>query len=858
MEIGSRLGPYEILAPLGAGGMGEVYRARDARLGREVAVKVLPASFSSDPDRLRRFEQEARAAGLLNHPNITSVYDIGAVDGAPYVVSELLQGETLRAALAGGPLSTRRALDYATQIAEGLAAAHEKGIVHRDLKPENVFVTKDGRVKILDFGLAKLTRPEAGTAPLTEVPTATAGTEPGIVLGTVGYMAPEQVRGRPADARSDIFAFGAILYEMLSGQRAFRGGSAADTMSAILREDPPDLSVTNQTISPGLERIVRHCLEKNPEQRFQSARDLAFNLEAVSGVSGVALPTAAAVSPARPRRWLGAAAAIAIVAAVVAGFAARSFLGRAESPRFRKLTFQRGTIYSARLAPDGQTVVYGAAWGGRGIQLYSTRADARESRPLGIAADVLGVSGSGEMALSLDRKPVTSLLSVGRLGRAPLAGGAAREVLDGVVDADWSRDGKTLALTREVGGEARLEYPIGRVLHKTGGYLSLPRVSPRGDGVAFIQHPIKGDDRGIVALVDGQGRIQTLAADMASVTGLSWSADGKEIWFSAWIGDEGYSIEAVAPSGRRRTVARFGSRVRLYDVLGARVLVGFESGRAGTSGLLRGDARERDLSWLDGTFAADLSDSGDQLLFCEGWEGGGASYSVFLRKAEGGDPVRLGEGFASDISPDGRWTISYPPHPPARLTLVPAGVGEAKTIELPGFDAVAGAEWFPDAKRILLWASESGQPARGYVLDVAGKRPRPVTPPEISPRWVGSHALSPDGRLIASVDPRGKAFLYPVEGGEPRTIPGVLPGEEPVRWSADGREIYVRKRVDLPNRIYRVDVETARRQPFKELMPADPDGVSEILGVVLTPDGRYYAYSYLRILTDLYLVEGLK
>src|ERR1700694_2846463 len=281
---GTRLGPYEILAPIGAGGMGEVYRAKDPRLRREVAIKVLPASFSPDPERLRRFEQEAKAAGLLNHPNITAVYDIGTENQAPYVVTELLSGETLRGALAGGRLSARKGVDYALQIAHGLGAAHEKGIVHRDLKPENLFVTKDGRIKILDFGLAKLTHTEEGSG-VTNLPTATAGTEPGVVLGTLGYMSPEQVRGRQADARSDIFSFGAILYEMLSGKRAFHGGSAADTMSAILKEDPPDLSVTNQNIPPSLERIVRHCLEKNPEERFQAARDLAFDLAVATGES---------------------------------------------------------------------------------------------------------------------------------------------------------------------------------------------------------------------------------------------------------------------------------------------------------------------------------------------------------------------------------------------------------------------------------------------------------------------------------------------------------------------------------------------------------------------------------------------
>src|SRR5512135_3716020 len=303
LSAGTRLGPYEIVKPLGAGGMGEVYRARDTRLKREVAVKVLPASFSSDPERLRRFEQEAQAAGSLNHPNITAVYDVGTHDGAPYVVSELLEGETLRAQLAGGAISPRQAIDCAQQIAQGLAAAHEKGIVHRDLKPENLFVTADGRLKILDFGLAKLTIAE-DRGPATNLPTATAGTEPGVVLGTIGYMSPEQIKGKPADARSDIFSFGAILYEMLSGRRAFHGDSAGETMAAILKEDPPDLSVTNQAVSPGLDRIVRHCLEKNPEQRFQSASDIAFGLEALS-VPGGSAPRA--VPAASAGQWRHAA-----------------------------------------------------------------------------------------------------------------------------------------------------------------------------------------------------------------------------------------------------------------------------------------------------------------------------------------------------------------------------------------------------------------------------------------------------------------------------------------------------------------------------------------------------------------------
>src|SRR3989475_1587630 len=295
LPIGKQVGHYRIEALLGRGGMGEVYRARDTKLGREVAIKVLPAAFSADADRLHRFQQEACAAGALNHPNILVIHHIDTYEGAPCIVSELLEGETLRQRMRGAMLAQRRVIEYATQIANGLAAAHERGIVHRDLKPDNLFITKDGRVKILDFGIAKLTQPE-GNASQTDIPTRRVDTDPGVVMGTVGYMSPEQIRGKGVDHRSDIFSFGAILYEMLSGRRAFHGESAADTMSAILKEDPPDLSDTNQRISPALEKLVNHCLEKDREARFHSARDLAFALEAISGSSGASNQTIAAMT----------------------------------------------------------------------------------------------------------------------------------------------------------------------------------------------------------------------------------------------------------------------------------------------------------------------------------------------------------------------------------------------------------------------------------------------------------------------------------------------------------------------------------------------------------------------------------
>ena len=391
--------------------MGEVYRARDEKLKRNVAIKVLPASLTQDAERMRRFEQEAQAAGGLNHPNITSVYELGEHDGSPYIVQELLEGETLRSRLAGGALPVRKATDYAIQVARGLAAAHEKGIVHRDLKPENLFVTKDGRVKILDFGLAKLTQADGAVGPQTNLPTAPPATEPGVVMGTLGYMSPEQVKGKSADARSDIFSFGAILYEALSGARAFHRDTAAETMSAILREEPPDLSATNKNVQPGLERVVRHCLEKNPEERFHSAHDLAFDLESLSGASAprptVDAPTSKLrvgrrAAPHRARRRARGNGGD-----LLAREARRPACRPRSSTSSRSAAARSRPLASRRTARRSCTRRAGTA---SPLEVFVSRLDSPESRPFGLSnAEVLvdlAVGRDGRLAESPGLDPV--------------------------------------------------------------------------------------------------------------------------------------------------------------------------------------------------------------------------------------------------------------------------------------------------------------------------------------------------------------------------------------------------------------------------------------------------------------------
>jgi eukaryotic-like serine/threonine-protein kinase len=861
LSAGTKLGPYEILAPIGAGGMGEVYRARDPRLGREVAIKVLPASFSQDPDRLKRFEQEARAAGVLNHPGITAVYDIGTAGGAPYIVTELLEGETLRSRLGAGALSPRKAIDYAIQIARGLAAAHEKGIVHRDLKPENLFLTKDGRVKILDFGLAKL-KSEKGDGSQTDMQTVSGGTQPGVVLGTMGYMSPEQVRGKAADRRSDLFAFGTILYEMLSGQRAFRGDTAADTITAILTREPPDLSQTNKEIHPGLDRLVRHCLEKNPEERFESARDVAFDLEALSGVSGPSAATGGhrvAAEPARRPSWALLAGAALVVAAIFGwvAFRAGQKSGYIPPPSFRQLSFQRGEVGDALFAPDGQTIIYSAAWEGRPMEVFIHRVESPESRPFGLAgAEVLAVSRTGEMAVSLNRHVVVPFTRTGRLAHMSIAGGAPRDILDDVEWADWAPDGQSLAIAREAGVRHRLEYPIGKVLFETDGWIGHPRVSPNGDLVAFIDHPVVRDDGGSIAVVDRNGKKRTLTAVYESAQGLAWAPDGREIWFTA--AEEGYNraVHGVSLSGRHRLIERVPGVSTIKDISkNGRVLMSSDLMRMGILGRRTGDPKESELSWLDYSLVNDISSDGGAILMTEAGAGGGPGYSAYIRKNDGSQAVRISGGFAQALSADGSWALSIlHPATDATLVAVPTGVGETRTFPKDELRVIV-ADWFPDGKRILMTATEPGRGTRLYVRDFAGGKARPITPEGYRHF---QRAVSPDGKFVAARGPDRRIYLYPLEGGEPTALGGLATDDVPARFDREGRSLFIYRLGEVPLKVSRYEITSGRKEPWKEISPSDTAGLSSINRFVPTPDGQAYAYSYLRTLSSLQLVEGLK
>jgi eukaryotic-like serine/threonine-protein kinase len=847
LPTGTKLGPYELQGAIGAGGMGEVYRARDPRLNREVAIKVLPVSFASDSERMHRFEQEARAAAALNHPNILAVYDIGVQDSSPYIVSELLDGESLRERLRSSPLPLRKAVDYALQIARGLAAAHDRGIVHRDLKPENIFITRDGRVKLLDFGLAKLTHRDTVSG---DAQTRTIQSDAGTILGTVGYMSPEQVRGKAADARSDLFAFGTVLYEMISGKRAFHGETAADTMSAILRGEPPELAETNRNIPPALGRIVHHCLEKNPEERFHSAHDVAFDLETLTSASSTGVPVRV-VSSTRRHIAVGAVALMVLFGAAMF-LMGRYSLNRRQQAHFQRITYERGSVLSARFAPDGHSVVYDAAWEGKPSHLFSTPANAPEPRALDLEnAHLFAVSPIGEAALGLGGKVSNHLMIVGAtLARSPLGGGAPREILNDVMAADWGPNGN-LAVVHGPGGHMQLEYPIGKVLYQTSGWISDLRLSPSGKTIAFLDHPFWPDDRGWVSVIDLAGQKQALSGEWEAEDGLAWSPDGREIWFTATRAGTDRSLFAVSASGKLRPILSVPASLRLYDINSdGRVLLSAGHERVGMIGLTGADDRSRDLSWSGWTIAGDISKDGKRVLFDEQSEFGGANYTVAMRTIDGSPPVKLGDGFVARFSPDEKWVATVIPSQANHFSLLPTGAGEARDVTVSGLERLFDVELMSNGE-LLLIGSEHGHGVRCYLRSMDGGPLRVVTS-----EGSNNCRCSPDSRYVLAREASGPLAIYSLRDGKSHPVPGT-DGMAPIRW-LDNRFFFTYRQGELPSRVYRVDGVSGKQTLLKELVPGDRAGVTQIQLVAASPDARTLAYSYQQALYELYVVEGLK
>jgi serine/threonine protein kinase len=847
---GTRFGPYEVIAPIGAGGMGEVYRARDSRLNRDVAIKVLPDVFATDVDRVARFEREAQAIAALSHPNILALHDVGTTNGVAYAVMELLEGTTLRERLDHGPLPLRRAIDYAVQFARGLAAAHDRGIIHRDLKPENLFITSDDRCKILDFGLAR----REIVPPSGDETYAARATDPGTVMGTVGYMAPEQVRGEPGDQRSDIFALGCVLYEMLTGRRAFHRDTPAETMTAILREEPPPLDSDPRALPPALDRIVAHCVEKKPDRRFRSAHDLAFALEALSGSSTQPVAVAA---PSRGRPWrIALAAAAGVVGAALAG--AAYWTGRAhETPpsvSFRRLTFAPGVISHRRFAPDGATVIYSADTDPATTQLFMTRLDTIGASRLPLAdAQLLAVSSSAELAIAEHaREARGSLAPIGMLARGPLLGAAPRAVVPGVTFADWNPVTGELAAVLS-GARERLESPLGKVLYETEGEIGFPRFSRDGRRIAFIDWPVKNDDRGVVRVLEADGTSHVISRQWEGVRGLAWSPDDREVWYSASNSGEEFAIHASTLDGHERLLLRTPISLVIDDVRADGKALAFEFERSVHVGVGRADGTaERDLSWLEYAFARDISPDAQQIVYSYAGQGGGVNYTVFVRNIDGGDAIRVGEGQAQQFSPDGRFVVSVLHGPPTAIELLPTGAGQPVTVPTNGVD-VSDARWLADGAHLVIIGTERGHGRRAYLADLHGAV-RPMSPENISfePNML---AVAGDGRTaLRGAD--GAYRIYSADGSA-SDIRGLPPGDTPIGWIDHDRALLTLSSGDA-SKIARLDLASGTSEPWITLRPIDPMLLRRRPSFAFSRDGRLYAANYQRITTDLFLVDGLR
>jgi eukaryotic-like serine/threonine-protein kinase len=877
LTAGSRLGPYEIVSRLGAGGMGEVWKARDTRLGREVALKILPEDLASDGERLKRFEREARAVSALSHPNIVTVYEIERLGSTPVIVMELVVGETLREMLENGVLPMRKILQIAPQIADGLARAHSAGIVHRDLKPENVMVTKDGLVKILDFGLAKLAHPEqdSGRAPVRS--TISAATTPGIAMGTVAYMSPEQALGHTVDYRSDQFSFGSVLYELATGKQVFHRGSVPQTLTAIIEEEPEAIGTLAPRTPPPLRWVIERCLAKEPKGRYASTEDLAGDLaklrdrvSELSSSAGVAIE-----EPTRrtPWRLIGAGAALLAVVGAAYWAGRRLELAHTSQPRFRQLTFRGAGIGTARFAPDGQTIVFSSQTEGKPPELFSMRLDSPEVRSLGLPpAQIMSISTSGQMAILLAPRFALGprvghlafeqviyrdpFLLSGTLAEAPLGGGAPRELLDEVSFADWDPRSKNLAVVRRSGNRTRLEFPIGTaVFDAKQDPLNHPRISSRGGQLAFkevdslLLKPVTGPVRRVQAKFGG------LEIDWHEETGEIWTNDAPP-----FLPGE-TQILGIAPSGHTRLVASLPGDFVLYDIApDGRVLLGRLVEAFEIFGTFPDEPRERNFSYSSQSTAYGLSADGGTLLFDFPNSAG------YVRKTDGSPPKLLREDIGTvGLSSDGQFAFGNTAGAPTRFVLVPTGPGQARTFDTGGILD----QWIDqnqtrlssDAKRIIFCGLEPGGQPRIWVLDLeSGRKARAITPDGVRrPVVVG------DGRFICALAPDRQWYLYPVdEKGEPRRVVGIQPGEEPIQSTPDGL-LYVRGADELrpgetlmTTRVYRVDPMTGRRELWKEIPPKAPHTGGFISTILFSADGKTCVWTRIRYSTELVLVEGLK
>src|SRR5271165_4903953 len=863
LASGTKLGPYEIQSPLGTGGMGEVYRARDTRLDRTVAIKVLSHQLSSNPDLKQRFEREARAISSLNHPRICTLHDIGHQDGVDFLVMEYLEGESLAERLRKGPLPLKETLKIGIEVCEALEAAHRPGIVHRDLKPGNIMLTKNG-AKLMDFGLAKAAvsgLASASSAPLlsaaktmSEATPLSPLTSAGMVIGTIQYMAPEQIEGKEADARSDLFALGAVLYEMTTGKRPFDGKSQISLASAILEKDPEPIRTLKPLTPAAFERLVISCLTKSPEDRFQNAHDVRLALESIAED----LPRLTAPSAAPAAKPFAGALPWAMTAAILLLALVALSLTRHESPlaRYTNVSFRDGMLLGARFSHDGQTIVYSGRWEGELPQISVARLGSPESRPLGIpSAEVAAVSPSDELAVFLGCDDVYFLTCGGTLATVSLSGGSPRTLAEHVAQADWHPDGKRMVISVLTMEGARLEFPPGRVLfQQKGGWIGHPRFSPDGSRIAFESHPILGNDDGSIDLVDLNGK-HTMLSAYPSVEGLAWSPDGKEVWFAA-TRTRGWAdtVFAITPAGRERTLLSLPS-VRLHDISkDGRVLLSHETWRRQIKGLFPGDKSEHPYSWLDDTSVTAMSADGRFISIYEA----GEVYTLennslaYYRATDGSPAVRLGVGTAA-ISPDGKWVLLASNHvrPSLPLQLQPIGPGNARDLSTPGLIAFDHYVWSDDGRQVVYEGQTDQNQWKVYKQVVAGGPPVLVKTDARDAYPV----LSPDGDTVALREGRGGISLYRGNESQPVALRAASENEYPIRFVKNGKALLVAEQTGSDLTLTVIDLASGHREPWKRISDVYSTRANQLF--VATPDLKYYAYPFPRYSSVLYTVENL-